>query len=339
MLNQTKDELIEVCTTLMALSSIAVGLRLYSRKRQHVALMVDDALTVLQISWDVLSTTSLACIKLSALFFYRIIFYVGLHQWFDIANTVTIIVVVVWLVVFQFLTGFQCGTHFSALWDGSYLQYCTVSFPFLYGLAVSDFLLDVWILALPIPRIMQLHTSASKKLGIVVVFLLVFIGLGASIARMVEYIKIENGGSHYFIHHDEEEAVTSAFLFTMLETGISLVAVNLPSLWLLFTSVTPKKVIRTIRSVLSLESLRSRGSGRRGQSTGRDGGDKFGAAAVTGKYGMVASTRPSESSAKLHPGVPAGLPNPDLESQWANPSEVRGAASAKPESLELGVYR
>lgn len=286
----------------------------------------------------------------------------GPHQWFDVANTVTIIVVIVWLVVFQFLTGFQCGTHFSALWDGSYLQYCTISFPFLYGLAVSDFLLDVWILALPIPRIMQLHTSTSKKLGIVGVFLLVFIGLGASIARMVEYIKIENGGSHYFIHHDEEgtkhsgsnqqvcydqsadklshtEAVTSAFFFTMLETGISLVAVNLPSLWLLFTSVTPEKVIRTIRSVLSLESLRSRGSGRRGQSAGRDDGDKFGAAAVTGKYGMVASTRPSESSAKLHPGVPAGLPNHDLESQWSNPSEVRGAAGAKPESLELGVYR
>lgn len=46
MLNQTKDELIAVCITLMALSSIAVGLRLYSRKRQHVALMVDDALAV-----------------------------------------------------------------------------------------------------------------------------------------------------------------------------------------------------------------------------------------------------------------------------------------------------
>ncbi|KAF2156106.1 hypothetical protein K461DRAFT_275197 [Myriangium duriaei CBS 260.36] len=47
---------------------------------------------------------------------------------------------------FQFLTGFQCGTHFSALWDGTYLKYCTISFPFLYGLVISDFLLDVWIL-------------------------------------------------------------------------------------------------------------------------------------------------------------------------------------------------
>lgn len=139
--------------------------------------------------------------------------------------------------------------------------------------------------------------------------------------------------------HSLTEAVTSAFFFTMLETGISLVAVNLPSLWLLFTSVTPEKVIRTTRSVLSLESLRIRGSGRSGQSAGRDDGDKFGAAAVTGKYGMVASTRPSESSGKWHRGVPAGLPSHDLESQWANPSEVRGAASAKPESLELGVYR
>ncbi len=68
-------------------------------------------------------------------------------------NWVTIGVVILWLLVFQFLAGFQCGTHFSALWDGTYRQYCTLSFPFLYGLAVSDFLLDVWILALPIPGV------------------------------------------------------------------------------------------------------------------------------------------------------------------------------------------
>lgn len=95
-----------------------------------------------------------------------------------------------------------------------------------------------------------------------------------------------------------------------------------------FTSVTPEKSIRTIRSVLSVASLRSRGSGRNGRSTGHDDGDTFGAAAVTGKYGIVASKRPSESSAKLHPGVPTGLPNRDLESQWTNSCET-GAQQAR----------
>lgn len=159
----------------------------------------------LQIAWDVLSNASLACIKLSALYFYRRIFCVGgLRQWFDIASLITVALVVLWLFVFSFLAGFQCGLHFSALWDGTYTEYCTISFPFLYGLAVSDFLLDIWIIVLPIPRVLQLHASLSKKLGIIGVFLLAFAGLGFSIARMATYITIENGGALYFIHHDEE---------------------------------------------------------------------------------------------------------------------------------------
>lgn len=162
-------------------------------------------LVQLQIAWDILSTTSLACIKLSALCFYRRIFCVGgKNDWFNIASIITIMIVVIWLVVFQFLTGFQCGTHFSALWNGTYTEYCTISFPFLYGLAVSDFLLDIWILALPIPRIIQLHATMRKKLAIIGVFLLAFVGLAASITRMVNYIAIEDGGSLYFIYHDEE---------------------------------------------------------------------------------------------------------------------------------------
>ncbi|KAF3064780.1 hypothetical protein GL218_01902 [Daldinia childiae] len=158
-----------------------------------------------QIVLDVLTNNTLACVKLSALFFYRRIFCAGGKQTtFGAVTWVTIAVVVLWLLVFQFLTGFQCGTHFSALWDGSYVQYCTTSFPFLYGLVISDFLLDVWILILPIPDILHLHTTLQRKLFIIGVFLLAFVGLGASIARMVQYIKIELGGPDYLLYTDHE---------------------------------------------------------------------------------------------------------------------------------------
>ncbi|KAF3767962.1 hypothetical protein M406DRAFT_355782, partial [Cryphonectria parasitica EP155] len=138
-------------------------------------LAVAEIAAKLNVAWDVLGLTSLACIKLSALFFYRRVFCI--HgwleaQWFSIATFVTIVLVVLWDVVFSFLPGFQCGTHFSALWDGTYETYCTISFPYLYGLAVSDFLLDVWILFLPIPRILQLHATASQKSGFIGVFAL-----------------------------------------------------------------------------------------------------------------------------------------------------------------------
>ena len=99
-------------------------------------------------------SATLAFTKMSALFFYRRIFCVGSYtRVFSLATMFSIAIVSCWLITFEFLAGFQCGTHFAALWDGTYAQYCFLSFPYLYGLAISDFLLDIWILALPIPLV------------------------------------------------------------------------------------------------------------------------------------------------------------------------------------------
>lgn len=48
------------------------------------------------------------------------------------------------------------------------------------------------------------NPAGAKQCVIVGDFLLISIGLGASIARTVEHIKTENGGSLYFAHDDEE---------------------------------------------------------------------------------------------------------------------------------------
>ena len=99
-------------------------------------------------------SATLAFTKMSALFFYRRIFCVGSYT--RVSNLVIILSIAIvscWLITFEFLAGFQCGTHFAALWDETYAQYCFLSFPYLYGLAISDFLLDIWILALPIPLV------------------------------------------------------------------------------------------------------------------------------------------------------------------------------------------
>jgi hypothetical protein len=100
----------------------------------------------------VLTILCLGCTKASALFFYKRVFCAsGLNPIFNAIVLSTVVVVTCWVVTFEFLAGFQCHTHLSALWDGTYLNYCTISFPFAYGWAVADFLLDVWVLALPIP--------------------------------------------------------------------------------------------------------------------------------------------------------------------------------------------
>ncbi|KAI1316747.1 hypothetical protein F5Y16DRAFT_406799 [Xylariaceae sp. FL0255] len=289
---------------LMTLTLITVGLRLYTRRKQGAPFKADEAFAIVslaighdvtpaagrefsskgQIAWYVFNTTSIASTKLSALFFYRRIFCVH--------STV------------NFSTGFQCGTHFSALWDGSYDKYCTLSDLVLEDLSISDFILDIIVLALPIPRVLQLHTTLIKKLAVTGVFLTALVGLGAAAARMVEYIMLIDGTEH-FNSHDQEGAGTQAIYFAMLEAGVSLIAVNLPTLWFLCVSVKPDSLIRSIRSMLSLPSL---GNGRSGNVSAGEGGES-----------AVAVGRPSHaSSAKqgsLSNNLEAQLDLADAKSQ------------------------
>lgn len=53
---------------------------------------------------------------------------------------------------------------------------------------------------------------------------------------------------------------TKAIYLSVLETGLCLIAVNLPSLWFLFSKVKPESVLRSVRSMISLRSSRSAAS-------------------------------------------------------------------------------
>lgn len=43
----------------------------------------------------------------------------------------------------------------------------------------------------------------------------------------------------------------------MLETGFTLIAVNLPSLWSIFSQFSPESIVRSVRSLISLGSTRN----------------------------------------------------------------------------------
>lgn len=146
----------------------------------------------LVVAFDICIVISLACTKMSALYFYKRIFCVnGRKGLLRMLINSTVVIIVLWTIAFCLLPLLQCGTHYSALWDGDYNKYCHISIPFIYGLTISEFLLDVWVLMLPIPvvrhywlllfylysqlrQIVQLHTSASKKISIICIFLLAY---------------------------------------------------------------------------------------------------------------------------------------------------------------------
>ena len=64
---------------------------------------------------------------------------------------------------------------------------------------------------------------------------------------------------------------TKAIYLSVLEVGLSLIAVNLPSLWFLFSKISkPQSFLGSVRSMASLCSYRSRGSSGRVNTRNRE---------------------------------------------------------------------
>ena len=59
---------------------------------------------------------------------------------------------------------------------------------------------------------------------------------------------------------------TESVFWSNLEAGLSLLAVNLPSLWAYVNKASPESIIASIRSIITLHSLRSNGSSNRSRS-------------------------------------------------------------------------
>lgn len=68
---------------------------------------------------------------------------------------VTVVIVVAWCIAFDVLSLLQCPSHFSAFW-GSFevhKRYCDLNPVWAKGLAISDFILDLWVVMLPVPMV------------------------------------------------------------------------------------------------------------------------------------------------------------------------------------------
>jgi hypothetical protein len=106
-----------------------------------------------------LQTLSLGFIKATAILFYRRVFYVGRKlDIFNITTMVLFVIIMLWTATFFILDLFACGTHIDAAWTGvaSYLKYCHIATAFEEALAISDFILDVIILLVPLPKVSTL---------------------------------------------------------------------------------------------------------------------------------------------------------------------------------------
>ncbi|KAL8830371.1 MAG: hypothetical protein Q9191_001481 [Dirinaria sp. TL-2023a] len=168
---------------------------------------IDDSQYESQLleAFQFIQILTLGAIKLGALFFYRRIFCPhGNYTSFGIVNTIAIVTIILWTMSMFIMNALQCGSHISALWASTasvYVKYCTHTFPFEEGFSVSNFLLDLFILLLPIPR---------------------------------------------------ED--TKSIFWSNLEAGLSLLAVNLPSLWTIISSSSATRFLASLRSLVTFSS-------------------------------------------------------------------------------------
>ncbi|TGO33320.1 hypothetical protein BHYA_0252g00010 [Botrytis hyacinthi] len=218
--------------------------------------LFSDSDRQIQYFFDWIGAFEFGLLKLSILFFYRRIFYTGTRTVFDIINMAFIVFVIVWMLAMGIGAIFLCKTDPRSAWGPVVViaSKCSAQLPFLEGYAISDFIMDVFIWTLPIPKIWGLHMTVRRKLAVIAVFLVGFLTLAASAARMAIYIVyIVNA----FSQSDGETLVTYLLFWTMIECGLGVIVVCLPTLRSLYGKVSPGSILSGIKSALAMRSLES----------------------------------------------------------------------------------
>ncbi|KAI9148250.1 hypothetical protein HJFPF1_12078 [Paramyrothecium foliicola] len=231
----------------------------------------------IQYYFDIIVVFAFGALKLSILLFYRKIFCVNRshRDAFDTITAAMIALVIVWTLSFGFGAIFLCGTRPAYAWAPVALvaEHCSAQLQFLEAYAITDFIMDCFIWSLPIPKIWGLHMAVRKKLTVIAIFLVGILmdlrvmtdmmdsTIGASAARMAIYIiYVVNA----FAQSDGEQIITYLLFWTMIECGLGLVVVCLPTLRApmrtLFTAISPGSLISGIKSVFTTRSLKSEGS-------------------------------------------------------------------------------
>ncbi|OAQ59465.2 hypothetical protein VFPPC_14778 [Pochonia chlamydosporia 170] len=203
------------------------------------------------ISFDVLTALTLGMTKLSAVCFYRRIFCFGSHR--DALNCITMIfifLVLVWTVTFIVVPLSLCGPLKCIDRDIRHATQFDRYASYFKGFSVSDSILDVAVLVLPLPKIWSLNITTARKIAVSCVFLIALVGLGASTARLVIMMRLVHKGRAGNAK-DRPQASTQIVYYAVLEAAFSIVAINGPSLWYIVASNPLGRILQSIRSIVS----------------------------------------------------------------------------------------
>ncbi|KAI9655105.1 MAG: hypothetical protein M1821_005588 [Bathelium mastoideum] len=205
-------------------------------------------------------------IRLSILFFYKRIFR---GKVFNISFWILVVTVTIWMVLFFFISIFECGTNIKANWGSfaDYAEYCINLFTLVIAIAITDVILDVAVVILPLPFIWKLQMPTKQKLGVSLIFLFGLFSIAAGATRLamnidVNYLHHPGGVSPVLgLRADDVIGIVGFTIFWQLvQVGVAVVAANLLTVRPIFQHFPPESVLGSLRSKFSLSSLRTSSS-------------------------------------------------------------------------------
>ncbi|KAI0157915.1 hypothetical protein GGR52DRAFT_576885 [Hypoxylon sp. FL1284] len=187
-----------------------------------------------EFAYSLMLPVALGCLKTSFLFFYMRVFAIQKRSATYKFLVGFIVFVVVWAVTFFFATLFECRLDFDAIWSShnDFQRRCTQTVPLVFTLCTTDFVTDVAIMIIPIPLILRLNLSTSKKVGVCSMFLL---GGGTLVASLIRFIMMLGSFFRNFdMTSDNILGVTACIYWGMVECGVGVFAACLPTIQHLF---------------------------------------------------------------------------------------------------------
>ncbi|KAF2734161.1 hypothetical protein EJ04DRAFT_437644 [Polyplosphaeria fusca] len=226
---------------------------------QSVATRAVTIASIVQYAMYNMMLLGLGCVKLSFLAFYHRIFCSHSMGAKSIIIYFMAAISFIWSIGFCFANVFSCGTNFWAVWGSAvdFVKYC----PGAKGmqkqviLSISDLVVDALILVIPIPWLWHLQLETGRKVAVTLVFLLGSGAVAASAIRTAFVVQTARRG--FDPKEDENLVITGMLYWMMVEICLGLVAACLPTIRFLFKGFSPESVVSSIRSALSLHSLRS----------------------------------------------------------------------------------
>ncbi|SPO01426.1 related to integral membrane protein PTH11 [Cephalotrichum gorgonifer] len=281
--------IVAVCVILSFLASVIVGMRLWIRARAR-GMAADDWMATLSLVFAI--AYSVICIiqtkyglglplalrpKANSVIFTRVnysgrpIYQIGI-SFFKIALLISYLRLfegtnqrmyrrVVWgAIILIFLSHLGCTfalvfacTPVQKSWNPGMDGKCLAPGPSFTGYAVVTIVSDIIVALIPIPVLLKLNVSRSKKIGLIVIFLLGLFTTVGSVMRYLSIDQIQNGDGNS----------TNLVLWGVIEFNVGNMVSSLPFLAPVF-----------LRKAKEYRSKKSRGYGSSGRSHGHGKGSQ-----------------------------------------------------------------